>query len=203
MRAGQRSYSDAVSWLTSTAPSRARSSRLALRLVDGTVLAGILVLGTIGLLSPARFGSPGASPFKSGWPWLLLLALVVACAAVLVVRRKEISTVIRDLRRRTDATQEALEQAAAALREAPSAMQSRFALSWVFVPGLLFVIGATFSFATAYFAVDAVLARFQVGWQQPLLGVADAAIAFLLFRTSSRRVALWPLAFRIYRELHT
>lgn len=202
MRAGHRSYSDAVSWLTSTAPSRTRSSRLALRLVDGTLLAGILVLGAIGLLSPARFGSPGASPFKSGWPWLLLLGLVGICAAVLVIRRRGVSTVLRDLRRRTDATQEALEQAVAALGDAP-AMQSRFAVTWVFVPGLLFVIGATFSFATAYFAVDAVLARFQVGWQQPLLGVADAAIAFLLFRASSRRLALWPLAYRIWRELNS
>ncbi len=63
------------------------------------------------------------------------------------------------------------------------------------------MIGATFAFSTSYFAVDAVLARFRVGWQQPVLGVADGIVAFLLFRMAARRLALWPFAYRIYREL--
>lgn len=161
------------------------------------------MLGTIGLVSPARFGSPGAAPFKSGWPWLLLLAIVGTCAAVVVIRWKSVTTMFRELRRKTDATDEALEGAVGALEAAPAPLRTRFAITWVFVPGLLFVIGATFAFSTAYFAVDAVLARFQVGWQQPVLGVADTVIAFLLFRLGARRLALWPLAYRIYREVNT
>ena len=201
MRAARSSYSDAVSWLTSTERSRRGRSQLAVRLVDGTVLAGILVLGAIGLASPASFGSPGAAPFKSGWPWLLLLVLVGICAAVVAIRWRSLTGVIRDLRRGSDESDEALEGAAAALDAAPSPLRTRFAIGWVFLPGLLFVLGTTFSFSTAYFAVDAVLARFQIGWQQPVLGVADAVIAFLLFRSGARRLALWPLAYRIYREV--
>lgn len=201
MRAARSSYSDAVSWLTSAEPGRARRSRLALRLLDATILAGILVLGAIGLVSPASFGSPGAAPFKSGWPWLLLLVLVGICAAVVAIRWKSLTRMLRDLRRRSDATDEVVEGAVAALDAAPSTLQTRFALGWVFLPGLLFVLGATFAFSTAYFAVDAVLARFQIGWQQPVLGVADAVIAFLLFRSGARRLGLWPLAYRIYRDV--
>lgn len=202
MRAGHRSYSDAVSWLTSMERSRIPPSRFALRLLDGSVVAGIVVLGVIGLVSPASFGSPGAAPFKSGRPWLVLLGLVSACVAVVAIRWRRMATVLRELRRRSDATDEALAGAVAALTAAPAALRTRFATTWVFIPGLLFVIGATFAFSTSYFAVDAVLARFRIGWQQPVLGVADGIVAFLLFRIASRRLALWPHAYRIYRELN-
>ncbi len=108
MRAGHRSYSDAVSWLTSTEAPRTRSTRLAVRLLDGSVVAGVLVLGTIGLASPASFGSPGAAPFRSGWPWLLLLGLVGTSVAVFAIRWKIVTSALRDFGRKTDATDQAL-----------------------------------------------------------------------------------------------
>jgi hypothetical protein len=63
-------------------------------------------------------------------------------------------------------------------------------------------IAGAFAFSTAYFAVDAILARFEVGWQQPLLGVVDAAIAFVLFLACAPRGGRVPLAYRAYRAVN-
>ncbi len=198
MREARRAYSNAVAWIRSIRPTRSSSNRWALRAVDTTTIAGFILLGVIGLLAPSRFGNPGAAPFRSGWPWLLLLALVGLCVGVLVLRWRHLRMLVNDVRRGIG-TEEAVEGAAASLASAPGVLRTRFALAWVWGPLLLLVMGTTLAFAAAYFAVDAILARFQIGWEQPVLGMINAALSLLVFRLAAFRGSRLIVAYRAHR----
>ena len=199
MRDARRSYANAVGWIRSTNEAGPGPARWALRALDIVTVAGMVLLGTIGLLSPASFGNPGATPFRSGWPWMLLLAVVVLSASAVILRWRELSRSLKDIQRGVG-TEEALEGASASLAAAPSALQTRFAFGWVWGPSALVFLAATFALAASYFAVDAILARFQIGWQQPTLGVANAVISFVLFRLAAPRARSIIVSYRSYRK---
>jgi hypothetical protein len=202
MRAARRSYTDAVGWIKSARPPGFRSSSWALKALDGTVVVGIVVLGTIGLLSPSSFGNPGATPMGSGWPWFLLLGVVIVCAAVLVAFRGRITWLIGRVRepfRRPLEEDPAFDGAVGGLAESPAALQSRFAFQWIWGPAVLFGLGVMFGFSAAYFAVDAILARFQVGWEQPVLGVANAVTGYVMFRIAAMKLSTWRLSVSVWR----
>jgi hypothetical protein len=139
---------------------------------------------------------------RSGWPWFLLLVLVGTCLLVLGMRARRWRAIWRHLKHGDPATDEAVDNCSATLEAGPPWAQTRFALSWVWGPVVVMAIAAAFALSTAYFAVDAILARFEVGWQQPLLGVVDAVIAFVLFLSCAPRGARVPLAYRAYRAVN-
>ncbi|MGH2808920.1 MAG: hypothetical protein ACRDKT_16775 [Actinomycetota bacterium] len=193
-------YSDAVGWLKA-APLRARGrGSWAGRALDLSVFAGLVLLGLIGLLSPSSYGNPGSAPLRTGWPWFLLLGVVGACVLILALRARRLRAFWRELKYGDPAADEAVDAAAATLERSPSA-QTRFVMSWVWGPITVMAIAVAFAFSTAYFAVDAILARFQIGWQQPLLGIIDAVIAYFLFLACAPRGARVPIAYRIYRAV--
>jgi hypothetical protein len=60
-------------------------------------------------------------------------------------------------------------------------------------------LGAAATLASAYFVVDAILARFEVGWQQPVFAAVYLGIAWGAFRASAGRLAVWPLSVSAHR----
>jgi hypothetical protein len=129
--------------------------------------------------------------------------LVVLCLGLLIAHRDRIGEMLARAREpfvRPLEGDDAFEGASAALSDAPAPMQSRFAFSYLWLPAIGFVIGMMLCFSTAYFAIDAVLARFQVGWEQPFLGVVNLAAAFLALRVAAARLVTWPLALSAYRD---
>lgn len=96
---------------------------------------------------------------------------------------------------------EAFDPAVHALLAAPATLRTRFALGWVWAPAGAVVAAAFFAASSAYFLVDAVLARFQIGWEQPLLAAVNAVAGLLLLRLAATRLATWRLAFSVHREV--
>lgn len=130
---------------------------------------------------------------------MILLGAVVVCATVVVLRRRELARSLQDIRRGIG-TEEALEGASASLAAAPSVLQTRFVFGWVWGPVALVMLATIFALAATYFAVDAILARFQIGWQQPILGVANAVISFLIFRIAAPRARSIIVSYRSYQN---
>jgi hypothetical protein len=195
------SYSDAVAWLKAAPVRSSGRARWALRALDASVFAGLVILGLIGLLSPSSYGNPGSAPLRTGWPWLVLLGLVATCLLVLGLRARRFRALWRDLKHGDPATDEAVDACSATLEAGPPSAQTRFVFAWVWGPVVVMAIATAFAFATAYFAVDAILARFEVGWQQPLLGIIDAVIAFVLFLLCAPRGARVAIAYRAYKAV--
>ena len=201
--AARRAYSDATKWIRSARPERLHGWNRAGILFVNSFLTGMLLLSIIGTFAPSRFGSPGAAPFRSGLTSIALGVIVALCVAFAVVRRQEIAWTVRRLREPTHRAMTdhpAFEGAANALEACPRPMQSRFALFWVWGPAALWVLGAVFAFSAAYFVIDAVLARFSIGFEQVLLLAANAAISVLLLRAGAARFATWRLALSVYRS---
>ena len=191
-------YSNATRWIRSATP-RLDATKWAARALDTGLVAGVLVLGTIGLISPSSFGDPGAAPVRMGWPWFVLLGAVTACVVVIASRSRRVSILIRNATRAVG-YEDVLAGATDSLAATRPAFQTRFALAWVWGPALLLVVGATFAFAAAYFAVDALLARFQVGWESAALAVANALVAYVVFRVGAFRGARLLVSHRAHRD---
>jgi hypothetical protein len=51
--------------------------------------------------------------------------------------------------------------------------------------------------------VDAVLARFRVGWGQPLYALVFAGASVLVFATLAGRLATWRFAMSVHKEVTT
>jgi hypothetical protein len=201
--AARRAYSDATRWVRSSRPKRLHGWNRAGILFVNTFLAGILFLGIIGILAPSRFGSPGATAFRSGLPAVALVGIAALCGVFAFIRRHEIAWAIRRLRepaRRAVSEDPAFEGAVNALEACPRPMQSRFALFWVWGPTAMFILGAVFAFSAAYFVIDAILARFSVGWEQAALGAGNAVVSLAVFRVAAARLATWRLASSVYRS---
>ena len=200
-----RAYSDAVKWVRSAAP-RPKSGRVAKRAFAGTFAAAVPLIALIGLVSPGRFGSPGANTFRSGWPLYVLLGIIALGGLYVGTHAARIRWSIARLREpfvRPFTGDPRFEGAADALATCPPALRTRFGIAWVWVPAAVTVLGGMFSFAAAYFVVDAVLARFKIGWQQPATAAASAVIAYLLFRSVARRLLTWRLAVSVHKSVTT
>ena len=202
VRAAQRAYNDAIRWVKSARPPRFNAWRLTRRVFQTSFVGSLLVLGVIGLASPASFGGRGR--VASGLQWWGLAALVAALLLWCFVKRDGIragaSRLAEPLRRKLlqfDAYRPAVD----ALVAAPAAQQTRFAIGWVWGPALAVVVAAFFAASSAYFLVDAILARFQIGWEQPVLAVVNAVLSVIVVRLAARRLSTWRLAFSIHRDV--
>jgi len=204
VRASHRGYSDAVRWLKSARPGRVDSGRFALRCFVGSLLAGIVVLGVIGLLAPAGFGAPGSRAFGNRTLSLALGAAVAVAAAILAVRGAHLRWLVRRIREpftRPLTWDPHFAGAADALAQCSQVWQSRWATSWVWVPALLATAGVTFAFSSAYFLVGAVIAGGDVGWGHPVLAGANALLSIVSFSAGATRLSTWRLALSVHRDV--
>lgn len=201
--AAHRAYSDAVRWVKSARPPRLNPWRLTRRLFQVCFMGSLMLLGAIGLLSPESFGAP-TSRAGAGLHWWGLAVLMALSVLWCFAKRDGIRTgagrLWEPFRRRLSQF-EAFDPAVDALVSAPAAQQTRFALGWVWGPVGVVVLAAVFAASTAYFLVDAILARFQIGWGQPVLAVANAVLSVIVLRLGAKRLATWRLTFSIHREV--
>lgn len=202
----RRPYSDAAAWMRSRVPPRPDRAALATAALTAFLVDGLLLLSLIGLVSPARFGSVGSRAFGSGWRSLALAGLAVLCAVWLLARLRPHRWVVAKARepfRRPLEEDPAFAGAAGALDAARAPLKTRFALGWIWLPAAAVLGAVATSLTTAYFVVDAVLARFEIGWQQPVLAAANLVVAWSLLRAAAARIAVWPLAVSVHREATT
>jgi hypothetical protein len=196
--AARRAYSDATRWMREARPPRAQRSRFAGTLFTLSLAAGVVVLGAIALLSPARYGSPGARPFGDKQVSLVILVVVLATTGWLLTSgRRKARELVMDRRRALE--HPARDGAADALTDTPGPFRTRFAVGWVWGPMIAGVFAAALAFSSIYFLIDALLARFDVGWEQPAFALGDAIAAFVLFRALAGRIATLPVASAAYR----
>ena len=204
MLAARRAYVAATRWVRSARAPRIDRWGFARRAFGSALTAALLVMAGIALLAPSNFGAPGSDPLRSGWPALVLIAVLVMSLALAVVKRAGIRRVIdRTIEpwRRPLSEHEAFEGAADALAACPAVLRNRFAVLWVWGPMGLVVAATTLAFSTAYFLVDAVLARFGVGWQQAAYGVGSAVVSVGLFGLVATRLSTWRLAASVLKEV--
>ncbi|HEX2196633.1 MAG TPA: hypothetical protein VHJ76_06880 [Actinomycetota bacterium] len=199
-------YGDAVAWMRSRLPTARERARLAGAALTAFLVDGLLLMAAIGLLAPARFGSQGSRAFGSTQRTVVLLAVAGACglwfAASLRAHRWAAAKVREPFRRPLE-EDPAFAGAAAALGAARSPLKTRFLVGWIWVPALAVLGALAASLTTAYFLVDAVIARFEVGWQQPVLAAANLVVGWALLRAAAGRLAVWPLAVSVHRDATT
>jgi len=201
--AARRVYSDLLRWMKAARPRGLRPGRLAARLFRTIYLGAFLVLATIGLVRPSRFGSPTSRPLRSA-EWLGLALLTAIAAGVTLARRQGVSDAIRRLREpfgRPFDHHPSYEPAAAALDSCPGPLRTRFALGWVWGPAGAVVLAAFFAASSAYFIVDAILARFEIGWQQLALTGIQAVLSLFVLRIAATRLSTWRLALSVHRSV--
>ncbi|HEV2756955.1 MAG TPA: hypothetical protein VG318_14405 [Actinomycetota bacterium] len=199
-------YSDAVAWIESRRPDRRGRAAIATRALTASLIGALLLLCLVGMLSPARFGSQGSRAFGSGWRDLVLAAVAGGCAVWIVARRRSLTWLVARAREpfgRPLEDDPAFAGASGALAATRGPLRTRFALGWIWLPAGAAVAGAASCLAAAYFVVDAVLARFEVGWQQPIFAALYLAIGWAAFRAAAGRLAVWPLSVSAHRAATT
>ena len=202
--ASRRAYRDTVKWVRSARPRRFGRSRYAERALGATIAAAVPILGLIALASPASFASPASNTLRSGWPLYVLLAVLGASFLYLFSRLSHIRWAFARLREpfvRAPQGDERYEGAADALAACPAPFRTRFALWWVWGPAVVALLGVTAGFSATYFLIDAILARFNVGWEHPVLAIANLVLSFVLFALVSGRLATWRLAVAVHRSV--
>ena len=212
-RRGHRAYSDAVKWTKLGRPRRLNRAGFAGRCWQNSFMAGIVVLGAIGLLSPSTFGQTRGFSSRGqigalglGWPGLLLAGMVALGLVYALLQREGIRwTVVRviDPWRRPMDEHPSYEGAVGALNASSDAMRTRYLWRFVYKPLTLAVLATFFAFSSAYFVVDASLAQFQVGWQQPVLGVANSIISVVLWRMNAAGLSTYRLATSVHKTVST
>ena len=205
-RGPRKAYSDANAWTRSRVPPRRARAGIAGRSLTGCLVGSILLLASIAVISPARFGSQGSRAFGSGWPALVLGTVALGCAAWIFVRRRSIAWLLARAREPFSHAPEddpAYAGAWAALAACRGPQRTRYALAWIWAPVAAAVVACAACLSAAYFLVDAVLARGEVGWQQPVLAAADLVVAWVLLRAAAGRLAVWPLAVAVHRAATT
>ncbi len=201
--ASGRAYSDLVQWMRSARPPGMNLWLRARRDFTSSLITGTVVLGLIGLFDPESFGAPQSDAFASGRPSTVLGGLMVLCAVLLATRAGRIR---RAAMRAAEPWLRPLYEspawpgASSALAACAAGSRARFALAWVWGPIALVVIACTFSWSTAYFVVDAILAGGRIGWGQPLYAVGFALLSLVTWRLVEVRLATWRLAASIHRE---
>lgn len=198
--AARRAYADLIRWIKRARPRTFNGWRLARRLFWTCVVGATLLLGTIGLLQPARFGSR-ARPLQA-IEWWALAALLAIFVVALVVRRTRLQAAATRLQQtfRGGLEQHAsFEPAVSALDSCPVPFRSRFALGWVWGPAALAVAGAIGAASAVYFVIDAILARGRVGPEQALLAAVNAVVSLVILRLAASRLSVWRLSYAVHR----
>lgn len=201
--AAGRAYADLVRWMKKARPRGLRPWRLTRSIFRACVVGSTLVLGGIGLLRPSRFGSLSSRP-GGGPEWWALALFVALCLIAVVVRwRRTAGAAARLMEpwRRSLRELPSFEPAASALESCPAPLRTRFAIGWVWGPALLVVAGAFFAASAIYFVIDAILAGFSIGWEQPLLAVINMILSLVVLRVGAGRLATWRLAWSVHREV--
>jgi hypothetical protein len=202
----RKAYSDATAWMRSRVPPRRERVALATAALVAALVDGVLLMSVIGLLSPASFGVSGGRAFGSGTRTLALLGLAGLCGLWLARRFRAHRWVVAKARepfRRPLEEDPAFAGASGALGASAGPSRTLFALRWVWLPAVGVLLAITGALTTAYFLVDAVIARFEIGWQQPVLAAANLVVAWVVLRVSAGRIAVWPLAVSVHREATT
>jgi hypothetical protein len=204
--AAHRAYAQVKRATRAARPPRVARVRMARRALGGTFVAGTGVLGLIAVVSPGNFGQPGATTARTGWPFYLLIALISCCILLGVINRAQLvwlgSRLREPLLRPLD-DHPSFSDAADALAACPGPVRMRWAIGWVWGPIAWAVAGTTFAFSSAYFLVDALLARFRVGWAQPLYALAFAALSLFVFALAAGRLSTWRFAASVNKEVTT
>jgi hypothetical protein len=201
--AAQRAYSDAVRSIRGARPP-VRRGRFARKALRASLVTGIALMSLIALADPNRFGFPGSRTLRTGWPSAVVIGLLAGCALLALVKRREITSAVMRVAepyRRPLSELPTFEQAADALAACPAAFKTRFAALWVWRPLALVVIGVTCAFSTAYFIVDAVLARGSVGWGQVLYAAVFFIASLCFFALSASTISTWRLAASVFKEV--
>jgi hypothetical protein len=212
-RAGRSSYSDAVQWTKLGRPKRLNRATFAWQCWQNSFIAGVIVLGFIGFMSPATYGQTRGFSSRGqigalglGWPGLALAGLVLFGLIFAFVHRAGIRwTVDRviDPWRRPLAENPNYEGAVGALGASSDANRTRYLWRFVYKPLTLAVLATFFAFGSAYFLVDATLAQFQIGWQQPVLGVANSLVSVVLWRIAAVGLSTYRLATSVHKTVST
>lgn len=202
----RRAYSDAAAWMRSREPRGRDRERVSAAVLGAFLVDSVLLLTLIGLFSPASFGAEGSRAFGNTPRTLMLAAVAGACAMWLVRRFRAHRWAFESMRepfRRPLEDDPAYAGASGALSSARPPLQTRFAVAWIWAPALAALGAAAASLTTAYFLVDTVIARFEIGWQQPIIAAVNLVLAWLLLRMAAGRLAVWPLAVSVHREATT
>jgi hypothetical protein len=212
-RPGRSAYSDAVAWTKLGRPRRLNRGTFAARCWRNSFIAGVIVLGVIGFLSPSTYGQTRGFSSRGqlgalglGWPGLVLAGLVVLGLLYALFQRDGIRwTVARviDPWRRPQNENPNYEGAVGALGASSDANRTRYLWRFVYKPLALAVLATFFAFSSAYFLVDATLAQFQVGWQQPVLGVVNSIISAVLWRVAAVGLSTYRLAASVHKTVST
>ncbi|MDQ3985980.1 MAG: hypothetical protein M3280_05725 [Actinomycetota bacterium] len=200
----RRAYTDAIAWIKSARPRRLDKWRFSERAFGAALLAAAPLLGGIALVSPDSFGAPGSNTLQTGWPLYVLLGLVGLSLALVLARASTVRWLMVRVREpfiRPFEGDARFEGAADALARCPAPLRSRFAVSWIWGPVALAGLGTICAFSTAYFLVDAILVRFEVGLEQPIYAAAFAAASLGFFRLAATRLATWRLAVNVHRAV--
>jgi hypothetical protein len=131
---------------------------------------------------------------------------VLACLLYALLRRDLIAWFIAriaDPFRRPLSEHPAFEPATDALSSCPALFQMRFLASWLLAPSALAMLAGIAGFSVAYFVVDAVLSRFDVGVGHPAFATANAWASVLLFRLAAARLSTWRLGVSVYKSVRT
>jgi hypothetical protein len=202
--AGSRSYSILKRLVRSARRRDLGRASFAARCLTASHAAGSSLLALIALGAPSNFGRPGASTLHTGWPSVTLLLMVAAGVVLAVTRRSQLAWLgarIREPYARPLTNEPGFDEAADALAACPRPLRTRFALSWVWGPVLWAVVGGTFAFSSAYFVVDAILARGSIGWAQPVYALAFALLGGVVFWLAAGRLGSWRFAASVYKEV--
>jgi hypothetical protein len=204
--AARRSYVAAKRATRAARPGRIARARFARRAFGLTFLAGLAVLALIAVVAPSNFGQPGAATARSGWPFFLLLGVITASLAYAAVQWTRIAWLAQRLRDplvRPLNELPGFEAAADALASCPSPLRLRWSLIYVWGPLLWALVAGTLAFSSAYFVVDAVLARGRVGWAQPLYAVVFGLLSMAVLAAAAGRFSTWRFAMSVHKEVST
>jgi hypothetical protein len=206
-------YSDAVKWTKLGRPPRLNRATFAGRCWQNSFIAGVTVLGIIGFLSPSTYGQTRGFSSRGqigalglGWPGLVLVGMVALGLLYAFLQRDGIRwTVVRviDPWRRPLDENPNYEGAVGALGASSDANRTRYLWRFVYKPLVLAVLATFFAFSSAYFLVDATLAQFDVGWQQPVLGVINSIISVVLWRLAAVGLSTYRLAASVHKTVST
>lgn len=204
--AAHRSYVALKRATRAARPRRVARLRFARRALGGTFVAGLALLSLIALVAPSNFGQPGAATLRSGWPSFALGGLIAASAGFAWANRERLLWLAARLREplvRPLEEHPSFAEAADALASCPPPLRLRWALGWVWGPIGWALAAGTLTFSSAYFVVDAVLARFRIGWAQPVYALAFAGLGVLVFAAAAGKLATWRFAMSVHKEVTT
>jgi hypothetical protein len=212
-RPARGAYSDAVKWTKLGRPRQLNRGSFAGRCWQNSFIAGVIVLGIIGFLSPSTFGQTRGFSSRGqvgalglGWPGLVLAGMVALGLLYALLQRDGIRwTVVRviDPWRRPLDENPNYEGAVGALGASSDANRTRYLWRFVYKPPALGVLATFFAFSSAYFLVDATLAQFEVGWQQPVLGVVNSILSVGLWRIAAVGLSTYRLAASVHKTVST